>query len=53
MLEEAFYTELFAIANGTSFASDNCTQCVAGAEILHLAAITLPVESFTNILIKM
>lgn len=51
-LEDAFYAELFGISNGTSYTGDNCTQCIAGAQVMHLAAITLPVENFVNILIK-
>lgn len=51
-LEDAFYTELYAIANTTTFSS-NCSQCIAGAEVLHFAALTLPVDNFVNILIRM
>ncbi|KAH0836040.1 sphingomyelin phosphodiesterase [Fonsecaea pedrosoi] len=50
-LEDMFFVELFAIANTTTF-SNNCSQCVAGAELMHLAAITLPVDNFVNILIR-
>lgn len=52
ILEDMFFTELFAIANTTTF-SNNCSQCVAGAELMHIAAITLPVDNFVNILIRM
>jgi sphingomyelin phosphodiesterase len=52
MLENMFFAELYAIANTTTF-SNNCSQCVAGAEVMHLAAITLPVDNFVNILIRM
>ncbi|KAJ9660700.1 hypothetical protein H2198_002443 [Neophaeococcomyces mojaviensis] len=48
---DAFYQELFGIANGTYFAN-NCSQCVAGAEVLHLAAITQPVSTFVQLLIR-
>lgn len=51
-LENVFYTELFAIANGTSF-PDNCSQCLAGAEVMHLAAVTLPVPNFVDLAIRM
>ncbi|OAP62323.1 sphingomyelin phosphodiesterase [Fonsecaea erecta] len=50
-LEDMFFTELYAIANTTTF-SNNCSQCVAGAELMHIAAITLPVDNFVNILIR-
>jgi sphingomyelin phosphodiesterase len=52
MLEDMFYKELYAIANTTTF-GNNCSQCIAGAEVMHLAAITLPVSNFVNILIRM
>ena len=51
MLESAFYAELFAIANGSSYSADNCTQCIAGAQVVHLAAITLPVQNFVSLLV--
>ncbi|KAJ9602535.1 hypothetical protein H2200_013078 [Cladophialophora chaetospira] len=52
ILETLFFNELYAVANTTTF-SDDCSKCIAGAEVLHLAAITLPVNNFVNVLIKM
>ena len=52
VLENMFFAELYAVANTTTF-GDNCSQCIAGAEVMHLAAITLPVDNFVNILIRM
>ena len=52
MLESAFYAELFAIANGTSYSGNNCTQCIAGAQVVHLAAISLPVQNFVSLLVN-
>ena len=52
MLEDAFFAEIYAVANTTTF-GNNCSQCIAGAEVMHLAAITLPVDNFVNILIRM
>ena len=40
-----------AIATGNTFDS-NCTKCVAAAEIMHLVAITQPVQTVTNLLIR-
>jgi sphingomyelin phosphodiesterase len=50
-LEDVFFTEVYAIANTTTF-SNNCSQCVAGAELMHIAALTLPVDNFVNLLIR-
>ncbi|KAF2736116.1 hypothetical protein EJ04DRAFT_562712 [Polyplosphaeria fusca] len=51
-LEDHFYKDIFAIANSSAFASDNCTQCIAGAQAIHSAALTLPVSNFVNLLIR-
>lgn len=48
---DAFFTELVGIANSSSLSS-NCSKCIAGAEVLHLAAITQPVSAFTELLIR-
>lgn len=50
-LADAFFEDIVAIVNGSDFAS-NCTKCLAGAEIMHLAAITQPVSVFVDILIR-
>lgn len=52
MLVDIFYKEIIGIANGTSI-KDNCSQCIAAAEVMHLAAITQPVSSFVDLAIRM
>ena len=51
MIEDAFFTELSGLINGTSI-TDNCTQCVVGLELAHLVAITQPVQTVTDLLIR-
>lgn len=50
-LQNAFLTEINAIYANGSYYNTSCSQCMATTEILHLAAVTLPVETFTNLLI--
>src|SRR5947209_10788364 len=51
MIEDYFFNEISGIMNGTSV-TDNCTQCIFGVELMHLAAITQPVQTVTNLLIR-
>lgn len=50
-LQAAFIEEINAIYAKGSYYNSSCSQCMATTEILHLAAITLPVETFTNLVI--
>lgn len=50
-IEDVFLNEFVGIANSTVF-PDSCTKCVAEMELMHLAAITQPVSTVTNILIR-
>jgi sphingomyelin phosphodiesterase len=51
MIEDYFFNEISGLINGTSV-TDNCTQCIIGVELMHLAAITQPVQTVTNLLIR-
>jgi sphingomyelin phosphodiesterase len=51
MIEDYFFNEISGLMNGTSI-TDNCTQCIFGVELMHLAAITQPVQTVTNLLIR-
>jgi sphingomyelin phosphodiesterase len=51
MIEDYFFREISGLVNGTSV-TDNCTQCLMGLELMHLAAITQPVQTVTNLLIR-
>ncbi len=51
MIEDAFFTELSGLMNGTTF-TNNCTQCILGLELAHLVAITQPVATVTDLLIR-
>lgn len=51
MVEDYFFNEIVAIVNGTQFA-DNCTKCIASVELLHIAAITQPVSTVTDLLVR-
>ena len=41
-----------AIANSSYEITDNCTLCIARTELFHLAAVSQPVETVTNLLIR-
>ncbi|MCJ1308896.1 hypothetical protein MMC25_002551 [Agyrium rufum] len=51
VLQSMFYQELSAIING-SFYNTSCGKCIAGTEVMHLAALTQPVSTITNLLIQ-
>ena len=50
-IENAIFQEILSVVNGTDF-STNCTKCIAAVEIMHLAALTQPVSTITNLLIR-
>lgn len=53
LLEQHFYREIAAInANTSIYAANNCTQCLATQEVVHFAALTLPVDNFVDLLIN-
>ena len=47
-----FYTELQAVNNNKTTFQDSCSQCLASTQILHLAALTLSVASWTDLNIQ-
>lgn len=51
MIEDYFFNEIRGIVNGTAV-TDPCMQCIMGLELMHLAAITQPVQTVTNLLIR-
>lgn len=51
MIEDYFFNEISGLINGTSV-TDRCSQCIMGLELMHLAAITQPVQTVTNLLIR-
>jgi sphingomyelin phosphodiesterase len=51
-IEDAIFAEIVAIANSSYSLKDNCSQCIATTELLHIAAITQPVDTVTNLLIR-
>ncbi|MCJ1389734.1 hypothetical protein MMC18_002591 [Xylographa bjoerkii] len=52
-IEDSVYNEIIAIiANGSAF-NTSCTQCIAATEIMHFAAITQPVSTVVNVLIRL
>ena len=51
VIEDYFFNEISGLINGTSV-TDNCTQCIIGVELMHLAAITQSVQTVTNLLIR-
>ncbi|KAI9815935.1 MAG: hypothetical protein M1827_001927 [Pycnora praestabilis] len=51
-IEDAFFQEILAIVNLNNSFPDNCTKCVASVEVMHLAAITQPASTITDLLIR-
>ncbi|TVY40500.1 Sphingomyelin phosphodiesterase B [Lachnellula occidentalis] len=51
-IEDSFFDELVAIVEDKNVFQSNCSKCVAGAELLHFAAITQPVSTVTSLLIR-
>lgn len=51
MIEDQFFNEIIGLVNG-AWISDNCTKCILSVEIMHLAAITQPVQTVTSLLVR-
>jgi len=51
-IEDSFFVELVAIAEDDGVFPSTCSKCVAGAELLHFAALTQPVATVTSLLIR-
>ena len=51
-IEDLVYGEMVAIVDSSYAFRDNCTQCIATTELIHFAALTQPVETVTNLLIR-
>ena len=52
MIENNIFNEFSGLINGTAI-TDNCTQCIVGMELIHLTAITQPVSTVTDLLIRL
>ena len=52
LLENLFYNEIAAIVANNSYYTTKCEQCVAATEVMHLAAITQPVSTIVDLLIR-
>ncbi|TEY74299.1 hypothetical protein BOTCAL_0074g00300 [Botryotinia calthae] len=50
-IEDSIFNEIQAIVNGNGLTTD-CAKCIAGTEVMHLAAIMQPVETIVNLLIR-
>lgn len=50
-IEDNLYNEIIGIVNGSSITS-SCDKCIASAELLHILAITQPVSTVVNLLIR-
>ena len=50
-IEDAFFRDLVAVVNGSQYSS-NCSKCITTTEIMHLAALTQPASTITNLLIR-
>jgi len=51
LIEDRFFEEIVGIVDGAN-AMDNCTKCIMSTELMHLAAITQPVQTITNLLVR-
>ncbi len=51
-LENYFFSEIVAITSNSSIFNTSCSKCIATTEVLHLAAITQPVTTLTNLFIR-
>jgi sphingomyelin phosphodiesterase len=51
-IEDAFYAEIIGIVNTNATYSTGCDKCMAAMEVMHLAAITQPVSTVTDLLIR-
>jgi sphingomyelin phosphodiesterase len=52
-IEMDILNEIVAIVSGKTGFADNCTQCLAATEVMHITAISQPVETVTKLLIAM
>ncbi|KZF23874.1 Metallo-dependent phosphatase [Xylona heveae TC161] len=52
LIEDNLFAELSSVIFGNALGS-NCSKCIASAEIMHIAAITQPVDTVTNLLIRL
>ncbi|MCJ1240001.1 hypothetical protein MMC14_008001 [Varicellaria rhodocarpa] len=52
-LEEYFYDEIVGIISNQSIFNTSCLKCIAATEVMHLAAITQPVSTITDLLIRL
>ena len=50
-IEDAFVAELIAVLEGSVL--DDCAKCITAVEIEHLAAVTQPVNTVVNILVRL
>lgn len=50
-VEDNIFNEIQGIVNGNGLTTD-CAKCIAGTEVMHLAAIMQPVETIVNLLIR-
>ncbi|KUJ19694.1 uncharacterized protein LY89DRAFT_580202 [Mollisia scopiformis] len=50
-IEDNIFNELEGIAAGNGLTS-SCSKCIAGTEVMHIAAITQPVSTIVNLLIR-
>ena len=51
-IEDNYFQELLAI-NGNSSSFSKCDKCIVATEIFHLVSITQPVNTVTNLLIRL
>ncbi|KAI9834412.1 MAG: hypothetical protein M1819_003023 [Sarea resinae] len=51
-IEDDFYNQIIAVSQDSNFAT-NCTKCIAATQILHLAALTQPVGTISDLLIRL
>ncbi|KAK5045799.1 hypothetical protein LTR84_008892 [Exophiala bonariae] len=51
MIEDSFFDELMAILPSTAY-PDPCTKCIAAGQLMHVVAISEPVDTVTNLLVR-
>ncbi|KAF7874876.1 hypothetical protein EAF04_002050 [Stromatinia cepivora] len=50
-IEDNIFNEIQGIVNGNGLTTE-CSKCIAGTEVMHLAAIMQPVDTIVNLLIR-
>jgi sphingomyelin phosphodiesterase len=50
-IENDLFNQLVGIVNGSGYAS-SCDSCQAATQLMHVAAITQPVQTVVNLLIR-